>query len=126
MSDARWGDPRECDARDPGDEWPRVYDPRDRHETRSADGLSTTSTWPAARSASWSRIVTMSTSWTARTAARLLPLGAFRVVPEHDLDIDHNTLEHLHDEGLVETVELDDDECGLRQRDRLREELTLA
>jgi hypothetical protein len=43
----------------------------------------------------------------------LAAVGAFRVVPEHDLDIDHNTLEHLHDEGLVETVDLGDGERGL-------------
>jgi hypothetical protein len=42
----------------------------------------------------------------------LAAVGAFRVVPEHDLDIDHATLEHLHDEGLVEIVDLGDDERG--------------
>ena len=30
MSDARWSDPRHCDARDHSDDWPRVYDARDR------------------------------------------------------------------------------------------------
>jgi hypothetical protein len=43
----------------------------------------------------------------------LAAVGAFRVVPEHDLDIDHETLEHLHDEGVVETVVLGDDEPSL-------------
>jgi hypothetical protein len=43
----------------------------------------------------------------------LAAVGAFRVVPEHDLDIDHETLDHLRDEGLVETVDLGDDERGL-------------
>ena len=43
----------------------------------------------------------------------LAAVGAFRVVPEHDLDIDHDTLAHLRDEGLVETVDLGDDERGL-------------
>jgi hypothetical protein len=43
----------------------------------------------------------------------LAAVGAFRVVPEHDLDIDHDTLDHLLDEGLVETVDLGDDERGL-------------
>ncbi len=43
----------------------------------------------------------------------LAAVGAFRVVPEHDLDIDHDSLEHLHDEGLVETVDLGDGERGL-------------
>jgi hypothetical protein len=32
----------------------------------------------------------------------LAAVGAFRVVPEHDLDIDHDRLEHLRDEGLIE------------------------
>jgi hypothetical protein len=32
----------------------------------------------------------------------LAVVGAFRVVPEHDLAIDHDTLEHLHEEGLAE------------------------
>lgn len=43
----------------------------------------------------------------------LAAVGAFRVVPEHDLDIDHDTLEHLRAEGLVETLDLGDDELGL-------------
>jgi hypothetical protein len=38
MSDARWGDPREYDARDRGNEWPRLYDARDRHEHNPAAG----------------------------------------------------------------------------------------
>jgi hypothetical protein len=43
----------------------------------------------------------------------LATVGAFRVVPEHDLDTDHDVLEHLRDEGLVEAVDLGDDERGL-------------
>ena len=43
----------------------------------------------------------------------LATVGAFRVVPEHDLDIDHETLGHLRDEGLVDAVDLGDDERGL-------------
>ncbi len=43
----------------------------------------------------------------------LAAVGAFRVVPERALDVDRDTLEHLRDEGLVETVELGDDERGL-------------
>jgi hypothetical protein len=31
----------------------------------------------------------------------LAAVGAFRVVPEHDLDVDHDTLDHLRDEGLA-------------------------
>lgn len=40
MSQARWGDPREYDARDPGYEWPRVYDPLDRDEHSSTSPCS--------------------------------------------------------------------------------------
>ncbi|MEZ5289914.1 MAG: hypothetical protein R2745_02420 [Vicinamibacterales bacterium] len=43
----------------------------------------------------------------------LAAVGAFRVVPEHDLDTDHDTVEHLRAEGLVETVDLGDGERGL-------------
>jgi hypothetical protein len=43
----------------------------------------------------------------------LAAVGAFRVVPEHDLDIDHETVDHLRDEGLVDIVELGDGERGL-------------
>jgi hypothetical protein len=39
----------------------------------------------------------------------LAAVGAFCIVHEHDLDIDHETLEHLHDEGLIETVDLGDE-----------------
>jgi hypothetical protein len=39
MSDARWGEPRENDARDRSDEWPRVYDARDRDEHDPREGL---------------------------------------------------------------------------------------
>jgi hypothetical protein len=43
----------------------------------------------------------------------LAAVGTFRVVPEQDLDIDNDTLRHLRDEGLVETVDLGGDERGL-------------
>lgn len=43
----------------------------------------------------------------------LAAIGAFRVVPEHDLDADRDTLAHLRDEGLVASVDLGDDERGL-------------
>jgi hypothetical protein len=65
-------------------------------------------------SANWSRSVT---GWVyelnGEESRTLATVGAFRVVPEHDLDIDHDTLEHLHDEGLVVTVDLGDDGRGL-------------
>jgi hypothetical protein len=43
----------------------------------------------------------------------LAVVGAFRVVPEHDLDVPHDTLENLHDQRLVELVDLGDSERGL-------------
>jgi hypothetical protein len=43
----------------------------------------------------------------------LAAVGAFRVVPEHDLDVDRDTVEHLHDEGLIDIVDVGDDERGL-------------
>jgi hypothetical protein len=43
----------------------------------------------------------------------LAAVGAFRVVPEHDLDVSSDTLENLHDQRLVERVDLGDGERGL-------------
>jgi hypothetical protein len=43
----------------------------------------------------------------------LAAVGTFRVVPEQDLDIDHETLDHLRDEGLLDVVDLGDDERGV-------------
>jgi hypothetical protein len=43
----------------------------------------------------------------------LAAVGPFRVVPEHDLDLPHETVENLHDQRLVETLNLGDGERGL-------------
>jgi hypothetical protein len=43
----------------------------------------------------------------------LAAVGAFRVVPEHDLDLPHDTRDNLHDQRLVELVDLGDGERGL-------------
>jgi hypothetical protein len=43
----------------------------------------------------------------------LAAVGVFRIVPEHDLDLPHDTLENLHDQRLVELVDLGDSERGL-------------
>jgi len=64
-------------------------------------------------SANWSLIATEFTSWMGRTAEPLRRVGAFRIAPEHDLDLPRETLDNLHDQRLVETVELGDDERGL-------------
>ena len=43
----------------------------------------------------------------------LAAVGAFRVVPEHDLELPHDTLGNLHDQRRVEFVDLGDSERGL-------------
>jgi hypothetical protein len=43
----------------------------------------------------------------------LAAVGAFRIVPEHDLDLPHDTLENLHAQSLVELVDLGENERGL-------------
>ena len=46
----------------------------------------------------------------------LAAVGAFRVVPEHDLDLPRDTLDNLHHQRLVQTLELGDGERGLGAR----------
>src|SRR5258706_9112844 len=112
MSDARWRDPREYDARDRSDERPRVYDPRDRDEHDRRDSLMRDLDLP--RGDERELVVDRDPvyeldgedSWT------LAAVGAFRVVPEHDLDLPHNTLENLHHQRLVGLVDLGNSERG--------------
>ena len=113
MSDARWGDPREYGERERGDERPRVYDDRDRDDCDPRDGLMHDLDLP--RGEERELVVDRDRVYEldGEDSRTLAAVGAFRVVPEHDLDIDHDTLAHLRDEGLVETVDLGDDERGL-------------
>jgi hypothetical protein len=113
MSDARWGDPREYDARDRSNDWQRVYDPRDRDERDPRDGLMRDLDLP--RGDERELVVDRDRVYEldGEDSRTLAAVGAFRVVTEHDLDIDHDTLQHLRNEGLVETVDLGDDERGL-------------
>ena len=112
MSDARWGDPREDDARDPDYEWPRVYDPRDRDEHDPRDGLMRDLDLP--RGDERELVVDRDRLYELDGEdSRALAVGAFRVVSEHDLDVPHGTLENLHDQRLVEAVDLGDGERGL-------------
>ena len=115
MSGARWGDPREFDARDRGDEWPRVYDPRDRYDwdPRDRDALMRDLDLP--RSDERELVVDRDRVYEldGEDSRTLAAVGAFRVVPEHDLDLPRDTLDNLHDQRLVETVELGDGERGL-------------
>ena len=103
MSDARWGDPREYDARDRGDEWPRVYDARDRDDHDPRDGLMRDLDLP--RGDERELVVDRDRVYEldGEDSRTLAAVGAFRVVPEHDLDLPHDTLENLHDQRLVET-----------------------
>jgi hypothetical protein len=112
MSDSRWSDPRERDTRDRGDEW-RVYDPRERDERDPRDALmrDLDLPWSDARElvVDRDRIYELD----GEDSRTLAAVGAFRVVPEHDLDLPHDTLDNLRDQRLVETVELGDGERGL-------------
>jgi hypothetical protein len=113
MSDARWGDPREYDDRDHGEERPRVYDERDRDEFDPRDGLTHNLDLP--RGEERELVVDRDRVYelNGEDSRTLAAVGTFRVVPEQDLEIGAGTLHHLRDEGLVETVALGDDERGL-------------
>ena len=113
MSDARWGDPREHDARDHSDEWPRVYDARDRDDQDPRDSLMRDLDLP--RGDERELVVDRDRVYEldGEESRTLAAVGAFRVVPEHHLDVPHGTLENLHDQRLVEAVDLGDGERGL-------------
>jgi hypothetical protein len=107
MSDARWGDPREHGDRNRDDERARVYDVRDR------DGLMCDLDLP--RGDARELVVDRDRVYEldGEDSRTLAAIGAFRVVPENDLDVPHDTLENLHDQRLVEAVDLGDGERGL-------------
>jgi hypothetical protein len=113
MSDARWSGPREYDARDRGDEWPRVYDPRDRDEHDPRDVLMRDLDLP--RGDERELVVDRDRVYEldGEDSRTLAVVGAFRIVPEQALDLPHETLENLHDQRLVEVVDLGDSERGL-------------
>jgi hypothetical protein len=113
MSDARWGDPREHGAWVRDDESPRVYGERDRDDYDPRDGLMRDLDLP--RGEERELVVDRDRVYelNGEDSRTLAAVGAFRVVPEQDLDIDHDTLGHLRDEGLVEAVDLSDDQRGL-------------
>ena len=113
MPDARWNDPREYDDRDFGDVRPRVYGERDRDDHDPRDSLMQDVDLP--RGEERELVVDRDRVYelNGEDSRTLAGVGTFRVVPEHDLDIDHDTVRHLRDEGLVETVDLGGDERGL-------------
>jgi hypothetical protein len=112
MSDARWNDPREDDVRDRGDECQRVYEPRDRDDD-PRDALMRDLDLPPGDERELvidrERVYELD----GDDSRTLGVVGTFRIVPEHDLDLPRDTLENLHDQRLVELVELGDSECGL-------------
>src|SRR5438270_13381573 len=107
------GDPREYGERDLGDERPRVYDPRDRDEQDPRDGLMRDLDLP--RGDERELVVDRDRVYEldGKDSRALATVGAFRVVPEHDLDLPHDTLESLQHQRLVELVDLGDSERGL-------------
>jgi hypothetical protein len=92
MSDARWSDPRHYDARDHSDEWPRVYDARDRDGNDPREALMRDLDLP--RGDERELVVDRDRVYEldGEGSRALVAVGAFRVVPEHDLDLPHDTL----------------------------------
>jgi hypothetical protein len=113
MSEARWDDPREYGERDRDDERPRVYDERDRDDHDPRDSLMHDLDLP--RGDERELVVDRDRVYEldGEDSLALAAVGAFRVVPEQDLDLPHETLENLQDQRLVEVVDLGDSERGL-------------
>jgi hypothetical protein len=106
MSDARWGDPREKGERDRDDGRRRVYDERDRDDHDPRDGLMHDLELPCGEERELVVDRDCVYELTGEDTRTLAAVGTFRVVPEEDLDIDHDTLGHLRAEGLVDPVAL--------------------
>src|SRR5436309_4813247 len=108
MSDPRWGDVQDRDERELDGGRGRVYDERDRDDQDSRDGLMHDLDLPRGDERELvvdrDRVYELNGDGSRTLAA----VGAFRVVPEQDFDIDHETLDHLRDEGLVDVVDLGD------------------
>jgi len=113
MCDARWSDPRDYDARDHSDEWPRVYDARDWDGNDPREALMRDLDLP--RGDERELVVDRDRVYEldGEGSRALAAVGAFRIVPEHDLDLPHDTLENLHAQSLVELVDLGENERGL-------------
>ena len=106
MPGARWNDPRDYDDLDRGDERARTYDDRERDDHDPRDSLMHDLDLPRGEERELvidrDRVYELNGDDSRTLAA----LGSFRVVPEADLDTEHDTLRHLRDEGLVETSTL--------------------
>jgi DNA-binding PadR family transcriptional regulator len=104
MYDPRWDDPRERD-----DGRARVYDDRDGLDHDPRDGLMHDLDRP--RGEARELVIDRDHMYelNGEDSRALAAVGAFRVVPEHELGgSDGDTLDHLRDEGLIRTIALDE------------------
>ena len=108
MYDPRWNDLRERD-----DGRPRVYDERNRDDHDRRDGLMHNLDLPRGDERELVLDRDRVYELDGDDSRTLAVVGAFRVVPEQDLDLPNETLENLHDQRLVEVVDLGDSERGL-------------
>lgn len=104
-------DARDREGRDHGRE--RVYEERDRDDHDPRDGLSRDLDLPRGQERELvvdrDRVYELN----GEDSRTLAVVGAFRVVPEHDLDTRQDTLDYLRDEELVGTVDLGGNERGV-------------
>ena len=91
MPDARWDDPREYDERDRGDDRPRVYGERDRDDQEPRDALMRDVDLPRGEGRELVLDRDRVYELNGEDSRTLAAVGTFRVVPEQDLDIDHET-----------------------------------
>jgi hypothetical protein len=109
MDDPRWDDGRE---REEGRE--RVYDHREPAEHDPRDGLMHDLDLP--RGDARELVVDRDRVYelNGEDSRTLAAIGTFRVVAERELggdrDPDHDTLDHLRDQGLIRTIALGDDD----------------
>jgi hypothetical protein len=105
-------DPRSDDVRERDDGRARVYDLRDRTEHDLRDGLMRNLDLPRADARELVIDRDHVYELNGEDSRTLAAVGAFRVVPERDLGsdrddtLDHDTLDHLRDEGLIRTIAL--------------------
>lgn len=104
-------DARDRDGREDGRE--RVYDERDRDANDPREGVMHDLDLP--RGYTRELVVDRDRVYEldGDDSRALAAVGAFRVVPEHDLDLPNDTLENLHEQRLVELVDLGDSERAL-------------
>ena len=122
MYDPRWDDPRERD-----DGRARVYDERDRADHDPRDGLMHDLDLP--RGEARELVVDRDHLYELNgdDSRALATVGAFRVVPERELGSDRDdapdrdTIDHLRDEGLIQTIALDEHERAVVLTDEGRD-----